>query len=1208
MPSPETVNSLKDQLQVQIQDSTRPVYLHQTVSLDEDIAEELRKIQPDSNPSPHASPATETIWGDLQEVSPIHGAAWNDPWLMGLDADAQGRIYQTHIHHENGEVSTSQCIRMFSKDGKLVKEFASHRNDDFSVNAAGKVCTLDVTEKMVSIYDSGQRLDSRFNITLRPQPLQPGNHCTLHPVENGNSTEGLSGKTQWPLYLNGAVSVNINNSFALSFPRNGLTNGDFAVVPATSRSDKFQNNSEDQNFLTGNQFTASLKVTPSMRKDFQTLITHPNQNIICTHNVLSANEFGLGLLVWESSGVEKSFVRLNLPGGGGFSSYDFNLKAGKQYHFLITREKASYRFYIDGELKKSGPCGYVEEIAWSDIYIGGDVPASENKRRRLEELIAPTQENYVAPYYPEYFFQGAIENIEIIPASLSTEDLEIYLKPEKIAPVRVKIHENFVYVLEQVFKKIICFDTTGNTKKVFNLTGLADHDKPTCFSIDATGAVYVVVNNSAHIVKFTSAGTQNNYWFQIPERERYVIRDIHVHDSGLVYLPYQHETEAGLFICDTDGQLLFRMKGPSYALSGQKIIVNGSGQIFTERHYLLQPLTGSQFLADFRAVRWRGTCNHLLSELNYTRNVFKNLKRFYENKKRELSDSLMLDSVLEDAHFKMKESMHAMQEAESNWESFKNFLFSNGISSQGSENDIADRVEFHLSRNKFMFECIGDSWSNSGKITDIRNYHAQEGQYVDQYGVSLELHVKRLTEYPDPETDYLLLIPIDNNDMESGRILLIKNPAFSGKKINPVSCFFREEYKIDLSWLGISLGEYNHSINLLPGEVRDIKITTKRMRSWETTTTISTKDQQKRSGERDQQTKRTDDFESKLHSELERNNNSIDDIRNTVNSSRRSDMNFNLGFDITKLGLGLKANASDVTTNSSTYDRHYKKNLDTVTRNVKDLLNKTSTEISENNKVTFSEESTTETSHAATNRESVSDEQVETIKVHNPNMGRTVNYHFFQIMNLYGTALYAENALMHFDTGIEIISGTGITSQFSYSLAGFPRLRNDLDTFSVINKKRIMHLITAFVLRRYVRIENEALEGMPRIARAENRNKKELSNTEMRNLRKVISADVSTWRDKIDLLDRLYGMAFSVNPSQVSTQDEYMVNSGRFFVDAQVGSGEGVEDYLITRRDIETASRKARIDEVRERTRKGEFFQKLPDTLTHLNYNEKERG
>lgn len=1220
-----TDNEIKKLTNVQAPDSTRPVYFHQQVVLDEDLAEELRKIYP-AAPESENQEFFRDPWKGIEErpLFPL------DPQLVGrLDSvatDGQGRIYKRYhfnkivtVNGNSVEVSADR-ICVFDSDGKLLTEpsFPDDKMNDFSVNRASQVFALNTEKGEVTVYPGNDSALFKFTVNLKPTSLLQTPPYTFYAVSNDKvTTTAENAKSpQWPMYLQGATAQIIGDGHTLEFPNNGVVgkNGDYALIPGILSTEDNYGVVHEKKLFSGNQLTLSLYVMPTLRKDF---IYHPkDSNIQCNNNIISSDDFGLGLVVWEAMDqavnavVQKSFLCLTLPGGSGFSSFDLGFKSNQVYHLLVTKNETSYRFYVNGELRKSGVVNFVETIASSNIYIGGDMPAYETARKRFEQLESVSAPGTVMPYFPQYFYQGTVGRVQIIPTTLSESDVRLFISSESTSVIRIKSNNHAVFLMEQTFGKIVVCGHNGVIKKVLDVPGLKPGDKITGLAVDSVEGIYVIVNDSTRILKF-SEDAWNTSWLNLPDLERYTIRDIVAHGSGMIYVPFQGDNKAGIWLCDPDGKIIMELLDASRSFNqSERLAVSDSGEIFTAAHHCYVPVINDRLLADLRASRWSQTCRSLLTELNYARTRYRNKETFYQKALQRLQDLQTSDySAVEEQHQQLREAALEVQEAETQWEMFKDFLLANGIRTSGTEREIENRINCFSLRQKFFLQCMLRSVDKSQKRKDVRRYKTQDGQFVDQYGVSLELHVKRTTGGQDLETDTLILLPIDDNDMESGRVLMVRNPAFSGKRVSPVSCTFREAYKMDLSWLGITLGEYHHSINLLPGETRDVKVTTRRMSSWETTVSVTSKTNRKMTGEREKQTKRTDDLEDKIHSELERNGNSLDDVKNTYTSSSASKTKFSADFGIPDLGLGLTMSAEGETTRSGVYDKHYKKSLDTVNKNVKDLMNKASTEVSERNKVSFSEDSSTETSQSRTDRSSASEEQTETIKIHNPNMGRTVNYHFFQIRNLYGTLIHAENAQFSFDTGVEIIPGTGITIRYSYSLSSFTRLANDLDLFSAEDSIRIRNIISAFVLRRYIRIDNEALEGMPRVVRAGNRSKKGLSNSELKQLRNTVTAAITGWRDRQEITNQLASvkdMIFSAQSAQISTEDLYAVNSGKFFVDSQVGVGEAVEAYLIDRRDIETATRRTQVEEIRERAAKGKFYQKLPDSVTHLNYDGKE--
>jgi hypothetical protein len=64
------------------------------------------------------------------------------------------------------------------------------------------------------------------------------------------------------------------------------------------------------------------------------------------------------------------------------------------------------------------------------------------------------------------------------------------------------------------------------------------------------------------------------------------------------------------------------------------------------------------------------------------------------------------------------------------------------------------------------------------------------------------------------------------------------------------------------------------------------------------------------------------------------------------------------------------------------------------------------------------------------------------------------------------------------------------------------------------------------------------------------------------------------------------------------------VNSGSYYLDAQVGAMPATERYLEERRTIETDRQRAAVEEARARAAAGVFFPELPQTVTNLSLDD----
>ena len=501
-------------------------------------------------------------------------------------------------------------------------------------------------------------------------------------------------------------------------------------------------------------------------------------------------------------------------------------------------------------------------------------------------------------------------------------------------------------------------------------------------------------------------------------------------------------------------------------------------------------------------------------------------------------------------------------------------------------------------------EVIGSEGSGveAQKVLDLREYHSMNGLLVDQYGVTLQDHVIHLTENESDSVHHVLMIPLFDSasNIRPDRMLVVRNPIFSGKQLHPVSVKFNEQYGMDVRWGGIGLGEFSHSVNLFPGEEREMKIVTSKKRSFETVTKTKTSSKQSSASEATTASKRNDSFASKLTDSMETSN----------SFSRSSSTKTKASVSVSaKGGWGPFSASASASYGRDTSEESSSK-LSSVAKRSSDLASKSSNEVSDNNKVSFN--STTETESSLETKVAGEDMETETtvIKLYNINEGKTANFNFFQVTNNYHTALSLENVTLNVDTGIEIIPGTGLTIAREIDLEKFTELPSEFTIYQAAEQKDLFKIIAAQVLLRYVNLGEEPDQDDPWILQVEQGRWSTLQTLKQDCDEAIKNPEADENGTQLELVDRLpdgllelENVDFTITPMAVGEESHYTINSGKYFVDAHLGISPATEPYLETRRDIETERQKALVNELRVRTRKGIFFPEYPENIQSLSFD-----
>lgn len=495
--------------------------------------------------------------------------------------------------------------------------------------------------------------------------------------------------------------------------------------------------------------------------------------------------------------------------------------------------------------------------------------------------------------------------------------------------------------------------------------------------------------------------------------------------------------------------------------------------------------------------------------------------------------------------------------------------------------------------------------------SDIREYKEINGALVDQYGVTIQDHVIRLTENYDEKINNVLIVPIydTNESVRPDRVMVIKNPIFSGKQLHPISVQFHEKYSMDVRWEGVSLGEFSHSVNLFPGEEREIKMVATRKKSWETVSKSKTSTKASSSSESTQASKRNDSFSSKISDSMEKSS----DFASSKSTKSKASVTVKASG-----GFGpFSASASASYSRDSSSESSSK--MSSVSKKASELASQSGSEVSNNNKVAFS--STTDTESSLESKVSGEDMESETstIKLYNINEGKTANYNFYQVTNVYNTAVSVENVSITIDTGIEIIPGTGLTVSKEFELEDFRKIYSEFFIYNEDEKKNLFKIVSAQIIQRYLKLDRDKIDDDPQILKVESGKATQDRLATLRaEVNKVLSKTLNTVAlstkkpadnlvDQLpdDLLD-LREYEFEIVPFEVDSSNYYTINSGKYYVDAHLGHMPATEDYLEERRKIETDRQKALVNELKKRTEKGVFFPEFPENIQSLSIDGQE--
>lgn len=341
--------------------------------------------------------------------------------------------------------------------------------------------------------------------------------------------------------------------------------------------------------------------------------------------------------------------------------------------------------------------------------------------------------------------------------------------------------------------------------------------------------------------------------------------------------------------------------------------------------------------------------------------------------------------------------------------------------------------------------------------------------FYNQFGQSLstfmDLYKERnkLQDLANSNAQTVLLLPAydQNNTLSPEIIRAVRNPKPAIPEYQTdlmPTVQFVESYALKIEYRGFAIGELSHSVNLMPGERKELVI--------ERRTKIAKKLSQTQSDKSQTAQKTSSSFEENLESEFSTSDKTQtkqeDKQRKSSDNSQKStneEGGQSSSTDYWEVGLNAKASwgwggidANAKMTSNSTQGSNWKssreqalkltqnqesmamtnQSRDTLSKNIGKALSKVANETSHNNTVEISTVSNEEFESTSSYKE--------TVEISNENNGKTANFHFFQLKNVYTTSLYLSDVKIVVNTGIEQVKGTGITDVRVFELEEFGKM------------------------------------------------------------------------------------------------------------------------------------------------------------------------
>ena len=526
---------------------------------------------------------------------------------------------------------------------------------------------------------------------------------------------------------------------------------------------------------------------------------------------------------------------------------------------------------------------------------------------------------------------------------------------------------------------------------------------------------------------------------------------------------------------------------------------------------------------------------------------------------------------------------------------------------------------------------------------DFRVYRVQfkEDGYYTQDGVKIHDFINIFDQLPHVP---IVVVPEfeENGREKRGVWRALINPIVE-RKINRLPRIsFVEYHETKITWRGFALGELSESVSLFPGETKELVV--------EKSTRQSKQQQRKSSSEREFSSDQTTSFEDELQNQLEQKmaSDRLDSSESSSGTSQSSktgqerssssEKEFNANMSG---GFGGSTASAEASSTSRQEEASKKSNAEKInqerkgkvsnkdarqaaTKSTANLIQKSASKTSMKNKVSFSS--------VGSSQYETSESRKEVIKIQNPNVGRTVNYNFFQLQNIYETINTLVDIKIVVDPGINLFRHSHLSDKRVFELEEFGQIFERMDS-----KDPRSVLLSAIIFRQVAKnylslkeeitrpkplfyadaipfdkaifeklsladdwgsqIEQEGPSKTQEMTQDESKQREQLQKTRdwyERTLFAPLKEALNYVKDKSFIFEQAEGKPV------IGT-----VNSGSFYMDAETSYHEATEEYLEESRKIELEKQEVELAYKSAQTQQGVFYPEIPDSVTQLSMNVK---
>jgi hypothetical protein len=277
-------------------------------------------------------------------------------------------------------------------------------------------------------------------------------------------------------------------------------------------------------------------------------------------------------------------------------------------------------------------------------------------------------------------------------------------------------------------------------------------------------------------------------------------------------------------------------------------------------------------------------------------------------------------------------------------------------------------------------------------------------------GRTLESILLRCELDPGFQEACVLLMPVYKQNLFGEDVIagyhVIRRPTRGRSIVGLPEFFFEEQIAYKLRWLGMELGELLSSINLLPGEVRDISIKTTR------------------SSLREDELKTNQSFETDSSTSFD----TVSSVENEFQRENTSEKSKSWSVKASGSYGGFSAGGSSSGMSKQTA-RQFAKSLNKLTTQAISKMRKTSR---------------SEVVARELSREEMESVSSSSGQISNPNIGRTLNVNYFAVNNIFVSSTYLDDIGFTYISPFELIDGTDIREVRTFSKEELPEFLNSV--------------------------------------------------------------------------------------------------------------------------------------------------------------------